>query len=119
MDRDAKGSSECVFCERIAKDEYESEVAYGVVCFEPLNRLIPGHMLFIPRKHVVDAAHDAAVAGRVFEAAALWGARFSPAFNLITSAGRDATQTVFHLHVHYVPRRHGDNLHLPWTGQRK
>lgn len=38
-------------------------------------------------------------------------------FNLITSSGRWATQTVKHLHIHYVPRRKDDGLTLPWTGQ--
>jgi len=36
-------------------------------------------------------------------------------FNLITSAGKNATQSVFHLHVHLVPRVAGDGLSLPWT----
>jgi len=35
--------------------------------------------------------------------------------NVITSVGREATQSVFHLHVHVVPRREGDGLALPWT----
>jgi histidine triad (HIT) family protein len=37
--------------------------------------------------------------------------------NIITSVGAEATQTVFHLHLHVVPRRFGDGLALPWTGQ--
>lgn len=36
---------------------------------------------------------------------------------VITSIGADATQTVFHTHIHVVPRRPGDGLTLPWTGQ--
>jgi hypothetical protein len=36
-------------------------------------------------------------------------------WNLITSAGTDATQSVFHLHVHLVPRRPNDGLKLPWS----
>ncbi|OHT47970.1 hypothetical protein BKG71_25700 [Mycobacteroides chelonae] len=39
--------------------------------------------------------------------------------NVITSIGPDATQTVFHTHIHVVPRRENDGLHLPWTGQVK
>lgn len=35
--------------------------------------------------------------------------------NLITSAGAEATQSVFHLHVHIVPRGENDGLALPWT----
>jgi histidine triad (HIT) family protein len=40
-----------------------------------------------------------------------------PAANLITSKGAAATQTVYHLHVHVVPRQGGDGLPLPWTPQ--
>jgi diadenosine tetraphosphate (Ap4A) HIT family hydrolase len=36
---------------------------------------------------------------------------------MITSAGPAATQTIKHLHVHYVPRHAGDGLSLPWTNQ--
>lgn len=39
--------------------------------------------------------------------------------NFITSAGPAATQSVFHLHVHLVPRFEDDGLILPWTGQRR
>jgi histidine triad (HIT) family protein len=41
-----------------------------------------------------------------------------PAANLITSKGSAATQTVFHLHVHLVPRQVDDGLPLPWTPPR-
>jgi histidine triad (HIT) family protein len=48
-------------------------------------------------------------------AAELAAAIMPDAFNIITSAGRDATQTVDHLHLHLVPRRPGDGLALPWA----
>ncbi|MFE7574704.1 HIT family protein [Streptomyces sp. NPDC057521] len=35
-------------------------------------------------------------------------------YNLITSKGRAATQSVTHLHLHLAPRRNGDSLALPW-----
>jgi histidine triad (HIT) family protein len=39
-------------------------------------------------------------------------------YNFITSAGKAATQSVMHLHIHIVPRQEGDGLLLPWSGQQ-
>jgi histidine triad (HIT) family protein len=86
--------------------------------FEPLNPVTPGHMLFVPYTHVANASTHPSLTGLVFDAAARWGRQQNREYNLITSAGPNATQSVWHLHVHYVPRTSGDGLHLPWTGQR-
>lgn len=104
----------CVFCTRIAGGEYDStsDMVYN---FEPLNPVTPGHRLFVPSEHVAAAATTPGVTGRVFKVASQWAAGAGEAFNLITSAGGPATQTVQHLHVHYVPRRFDDGLALPWT----
>lgn len=104
----------CVFCKRI-EDGEDVDCGRGVVMFEPLNPVTSGHMLFVPQVHVVDAAEQPWVTGSVFEAAAAYGEMVARDFNLITSAGPAATQTIRHLHVHYVPRRKGDRLSLPWT----
>lgn len=103
----------CPFC------EYDGELLADfrdVVVFEPLNPVVPGHVLVVPRLHVQDALERPEIAGRAFEAAALYArnSRMAPV-NLISSVGAEATQTVFHLHVHVVPRRAGDALALPWT----
>ncbi|AVM01906.1 HIT family protein [Gordonia iterans] len=87
--------------------------------FEPLNPVTPGHMLFVPTMHAVH--RDNVLASAAFRAAydhATTGDQYGTDFNLIVNAGPSATQTVDHLHVHYVPRRAGDGLTLPWTGQR-
>ena len=117
--------SGCVFCAKIEAggDEHGPILArvdgmvHAVAVFEPLNPVTRGHMLFVPVRHVershydyLDAVADAS------KAAALYGARL-PAYNLVVSVGEVATQTVPHLHVHLVPRREGDGLALPWTGQ--
>ena len=111
----------CVFCEKIEEGDYDQlDVDFDVVNFEPLNPVTPGHRLFVPVAHVVDAAEDYGRSADTFGAAARWaGHNLSPlqAFNLITSAGAYATQTVEHLHVHLVPRNKDDGLALPWTGQ--
>lgn len=108
--------SACVFCdivEGIAPAEVVAEWA-SAAAIVPLNPVVSGHVLVIPRHHVRDAVDDphttAVVMGHVAEIA-------EPPCNIITSVGREATQSVFHLHVHVVPRAEGDGLALPWTGQ--
>jgi histidine triad (HIT) family protein len=82
----------------------------------PLNPVTDGHLIVFPKVHVADA-RDSYAAGKVAEYAADIGASRYTSYNLITSVGAPATQTVRHLHWHVVPRRDGDGLHLPWTGQ--
>lgn len=80
----------------------------------PLNPVTEGHVLVIPRWHVVDAVQEPQVTADVMRCAAELAER---PCNIITSSGGEATQSVFHLHVHVVPRREGDGLALPWTDQ--
>lgn len=121
----------CVFCKIVAGEEPSVTVFEwtDTVAFLPLNPVAEGHVLFVPRKHVA-AAHEApAVTAQVARRAAEWArsakrvSRFDEGtaaeYNLITSYGPAATQTIPHLHIHYVPRRTGDGLPLPWTGQTK
>jgi histidine triad (HIT) family protein len=75
-----------------------------------------GHLLVLSRRHVPDAGTDPATTAAVLRCAAELMAEL-PAANLITSKGAAATQTVFHLHVHVVPRAAGDGLKLPWSRQ--
>ncbi|QRY62726.1 HIT domain-containing protein [Gordonia sp. PDNC005] len=92
--------------------------ARPVMWFEPLNPVTPGHMLFVPTYHAESrAAVAAAAAWRCAYDYATTGDRSGVDFNIIVNAGEAATQTIDHLHVHYVPRRRGDGLTLPWTGQ--
>jgi histidine triad (HIT) family protein len=85
--------------------------------FEPLNPVTPGHLLVVPWEHIPDAASGPDIAADVMRWAALTVQRLGVPANIITSVGAGATQSVFHLHIHIVPRRLGDGLHLPWTGQ--
>lgn len=109
----------CVFCELIAsKKTYEIDA--GVYRFTPLNPVVEGHMLFVSSVHTDNASQSPAITGLVFAATARWAGNGSDnQYNLITSVGEYATQTIKHLHVHYVPRVAGDGLTLPWTGQEK
>ena len=89
------------------------------VAFEPLNPVTDGHLLVLPRQHVADAFEDPAVTAEVMRAAASIARDQYKSVNLITSVGAPATQTVWHLHVHIVPRHTNDGLRLPWTGQQE
>ena len=108
--------SDCPFCQRIKAGRYDDRCP-DAVTFEPLNPVTLGHRLVVPTVHVADALEDPHITGLVMEYAAEIASLYeADPCNLITSVGRDATQTVFHLHVHIVPRRSGDGLALPWTG---
>jgi histidine triad (HIT) family protein len=108
---------DCVFCHRIERGEYDYEDEWSVA-FQPHHPVTRGHFLVIPRKHVTSALesplHASRAAGLAAELARIMELE---SFNLITSAGAAATQTVPHQHWHVVPRKEGDGLHLPWTGQ--
>jgi histidine triad (HIT) family protein len=75
-----------------------------------------GHVLVLPRVHVADFVADPLVCASTIARAAELAAQLSGDFNIITSKGAAATQTVRHLHVHLIPRRPGDGLVLPWSG---
>jgi histidine triad (HIT) family protein len=106
----------CVFCHRIKEGDFDFEDLY-TVSFEPLNPVVEGHRLFIPKDHVPNAGISPTATAHVAYAAASFAYTQGEEYNLITSAGPFATQTVFHLHTHYIPRRFNDGLALPWTGQ--
>jgi histidine triad (HIT) family protein len=107
---------DCVFC-AIAAGQTDTPLLasyYDSVVFEPLNPVTPGHVLVVPKRHVQDFTDQPIESAKAMLAA---GEYATAPCNLITSAGADATQTVFHTHLHIVPRTAGDGLHLPWTGQ--
>lgn len=115
----------CKFCEIAAGRDLTPLVEEwdDAVAIVPLNPVTPGHLLVIPATHVERAGVDPEVTGRMF-AYADWLATDRRAhsgytdYNLIVNAGLDAGQTVFHLHIHVVPRRAGDMLMMPWTYQQ-
>jgi histidine triad (HIT) family protein len=109
----------CAFCEIVHFDPHDQIEQQGpnTIIITPLNPVVEGHKLIIPKFHVVDASWDSQITALTFGSAAIYASFRGVDFNLITSAGPNATQTIYHLHVHYVPRTEGDGLHLPWTGQ--
>lgn len=117
--RPGRAETDCAFCTIAAGDAPASIVfrTWQTIGLVPLNPVTPGHVLVMPHAHVDDAADEPDITAETMRAAAEYAKRQDVPFNLITSAGAAATQTVFHLHVHYVPRAAGDGLALPWTGQ--
>lgn len=118
MTEQAMSHAPCAFCEIVA-DRAPAEVVHewdDALAFVPLNPVVDGHVLVIPKEHTTDA-----MTGRALAAIAMFRAAeiAERPCNLITSAGVEATQTVFHLHVHIVPRSAGDGLPLPWTPQQE
>ena len=114
---------DCIFCEIVAGelparivDEDERTIAFMDIA--PATR---GHALVIPREHSADlleaSPEDLAatvvaakrVAGRLGERLGADGV------NLLNACGAAAWQTVFHFHVHVIPRYSDDPLRLPWT----
>jgi histidine triad (HIT) family protein len=113
-----------VFCDIVAGEAPATIVREwdDALCIEPLNPVTKGHLLVIPRAHVVTIFSSPDVAAAVMRRTSemLHGVErwMEPRdHNVITSAGRAATQTVDHFHVHIVPRERGDGLALPWTNQ--
>lgn len=76
-----------------------------------------GHILVIPRVHVRDFTESSYISAITAARASELAYHLGGQWNELTSAGADATQSVWHLHRHLVPRREGDGLRLPWTGQ--
>jgi histidine triad (HIT) family protein len=96
----------CPFCPIVegAAPAQEVERSDRHVAFVPFGPHVPGHVLFVPTRHLPDATVDPDTAGEVFAAAARYVAA--------------ATQSVPHLHVHVVPRNERDGLPARWPWVR-
>jgi len=111
----------CPFCEIVAGRAPATIVGEWPVALAilPLNPVVEHHTLIIPKVHVSSALEaGTGLLGAVVECAGELALSMMQSCNLITSSGAAATQTVRHLHVHYVPRKYGDGLPLPWTPQQ-
>jgi histidine triad (HIT) family protein len=111
----------CPFCEIIAYRAPATIVRAwpDAIAIVPLGPVVDGHLLVIPHDHVSDFSADpdvTAITAR--RAAELALERGLICANLITSMGAAATQSVFHLHLHLVPRAADDGLALPWYSGR-
>lgn len=102
----------CPFCEPTANRVFfYNEQVVGVWDAFPVS---PGHALLVPRRHVptwfeATVVEQAALIGAITDAKAVIEQRHQPdGYNIGINCGAAAGQTVFHLHVHLIPRFQGD-----------
>jgi histidine triad (HIT) family protein len=117
------GGEDCIFC-KIAAGEIPARIVdedERTLAFMDIAPATRGHALVIPRSHTTDllTVGDEDLSA-VFLAARRLAARMkerlgAQGINLLNSCGRAAWQTVFHFHVHVIPRYEGDPLRLPWV----
>jgi histidine triad (HIT) family protein len=114
---------DCIFCKIVAGELPATVVAEDerTVAFMDISPATRGHALVVPRAHVSDlgavGGEDlaACIAAAQRLAARARDALGADGVNLMNSWGPAAWQTVFHFHVHVIPRYDGDPLKLPWT----
>lgn len=113
-------AQDCIFCAILA-EQAEASVVYEdehVMVFMALHPVAPGHMLVVPRKHALGLEDlDAITSTHVWSVghAMARALRRSPlrseGINVLLCDGEVAFQTVFHFHLHVIPRNAGDG----WT----
>ncbi len=113
---------DCIFC-KIVAGELPAETIYedeATVAFMDINPGTRGHALVIPRHHARNlleiTAEDlqAAILTARTLAARMTDRLGADGVNIINSCGEAAWQTVFHFHLHVIPRYVDDPLQLPW-----
>lgn len=114
---------DCIFCSLVSSKDRDIVIDEDAhtVSFMHLNPATRGHALVIPRCHAEDLyAIDPEDLAQTMCAAQRLALKVrdrldADGVNLINACRPAAWQTVFHFHVHVVPRYVGDPLELPWT----
>jgi histidine triad (HIT) family protein len=114
--------ADCIFCEIVAGRIPATRVAEDAhtLAFMDINPGVEGHVLVIPKTHAADiftiaeSDLDATLHTARRVALAARQALECTGVNLFQSNGAVAFQSVFHFHVHVLPRREGDAIHRPW-----
>jgi histidine triad (HIT) family protein len=115
-------ASDCLFCRIVAGDVPAQIVDSDehTVAFMDINPATKGHALVVPREHTQDLMEvsDEDLA-RTNAAARRLARRIDEVlepdgFNILNSCRPAAWQTIFHFHIHVIPRYDDDPLKLPW-----
>jgi histidine triad (HIT) family protein len=113
---------DCLFCGIVAgsipSETIDSDER--TLAFMDINPATPGHALVVPRAHSTDLLE---IESADLEATTLAAQRLArrmkevlgaDGINVLNACGAAAWQTVFHLHLHVIPRYEDDPLKLPW-----
>lgn len=114
--------TQCVFC-RIVAREIPATVVHEderTLAFMDIGQVNPGHVLVALKAHAenlfaLDEEQAAALAKTALRMAKAIRQAFAPeGLSVYQANGPAAGQTVFHYHVHLVPRREGDGMAVTW-----
>jgi histidine triad (HIT) family protein len=114
--------TDCIFCKIVAKQIPATVVHEDAhtLSFMDIGQVNPGHVLVAVKKHADNLfALDDAQAAAVFQTVARVSRAIRDAFtpqglSVYQANGKAAGQTVFHFHVHLVPRYEADGMELTW-----
>lgn len=119
---DTSPPGQCIFC-RLVAGEIPSAKVYEdalTLAFMDLGQVNPGHVLVATKRHAatlldITAEEAAAVMQTAQRVARAVQATFDPpGLTLLQANGREGDQTVFHFHMHVVPRHGNDGIALSW-----
>ena len=114
--------SDCIFC-KIANGEIPSATLYEDEDFRVILDLGPaskGHALILPKAHaanIYEISDDMAAKAMILAkkmATKMTEALKCDGFNIVQNNGEPAGQTVFHFHMHLIPRYEGDQVGITW-----
>ncbi len=119
---DTSALGDCIFC-RIVRAEIPSALIYEdelTLAFMDLGQVNPGHVLVATKRHAtnlfeITKEEGAAVMNTVQKIAASIERTFNaPGLMLVQANGKEGEQTVFHFHLHVLPRHANDGVGLLW-----
>ena len=116
---------DCIFCRIVAKQIPASVIHEDehTLAFMDLGQVNPGHVLVATKAHVENVfGLDETQAGALFRtvakiARASRAAFGAPGMNLFQANGKAGAQTVFHFHMHVLPRWEDDGMSLVWPAK--
>ena len=115
--------NDCIFC-KIAGGEIPSYTVYEDNDFRAIMDISPaakGHVIILPKQHAADVFElSEELASKIYVVAKKIAAAVKEVIgcdgvNILQNNGEAAGQTVFHLHMHIIPRWKGDSIKITWT----